>query len=220
MWLLVFVQFAPHLGAVFLFSCSFHSVPKRIDIIEAEPPYDSTPGVNLGKRVVEFGSNAAQFGEFCPGNVWEIMVFIVVTNVPSKLVEGPIVQVGLRGEKFRGNIGVFGIDFLPRLVILVEHIVLRNKVAGTRVQQARQKRAHDKVAQCSDPHKLDHQHIRQHLAKNVEQMNVGELDLGDEHGTESIEKDLAAGKKDLSQHIGEKYTLPACGEIGIEVGIA
>lgn len=94
----VFVQFATHPGAVFLFSGSFDSVPKCIDIIEAKPPYDSTPRINVRKRVVKVRSNAAQLGEFCPGNVWEVMVFIVVTNVPSELVEDAIVQVSFCWE--------------------------------------------------------------------------------------------------------------------------
>ena len=117
------------------FACSFDSVPKCIDIVEAEPPDDSTPRVNVRKGVVEVSSNAAQFGEFCPGYVWEIMVFIVVTNVPSELVEGSIVQVSFCWEKFRWNIDLFGIEFPPGIVVLVEHIMLSYKVSRTRVQQ-------------------------------------------------------------------------------------
>jgi hypothetical protein len=64
---------------------------------------------------------------------------------------------------------------------------------------------------------LDNHIIDTNLKDNIQQVNISKLDLGDEHGPQSIEEDLENGKENLTKDVGEKLSLVLCWKIGIQI---
>ena len=135
---------------MFLFTFTLNSIPYRIHIIEYKPPDNSTPRRNLWQRIVKLCSNSPQLWQPRPRNVWKIMVLIVVPNIPCKHVQRPIVRVGLGRQQLFRNVCPANL-LVAWHIILIQHIMLSNKVASTWVQRPRQKRAHNKVPQRLPP---------------------------------------------------------------------
>lgn len=81
-----------------------------------------------------------QYRQTCPGYSWEVVVLVVQTHVVSKYIQWPVIRIGLRnGYKIAG--------FFCALRLWIEHIVLGDEMACTRMQRAGKKGAHDQVCQ-------------------------------------------------------------------------
>ena len=65
------------------------------------------------------------------------MVLIVVPNIPCKHVQRPIVRVGLGRQQLFRNVCPANL-LVAWHIILIQHIMLSNKVASTWVQRPRQ----------------------------------------------------------------------------------
>ena len=48
-----------------------------------------------GENIIEFGGNLPELGEVGPGDVGEIVVLIVVSNVEAENVQGSVIRVSL-----------------------------------------------------------------------------------------------------------------------------
>merc|ERR1719375_2580156 len=91
-------------------------------------PDDADPRVAHGEVVVELGREPLERGQARPRDVAEVVVLVVVADVPREPVERAVVRVGLL------------------LVVKVrEYVVLRDEVAGAWVQPAREEDAKDHV---------------------------------------------------------------------------
>jgi len=65
-------------------------------------PNDAHPGVALGQVVVKLGRSLLERGQLGPGHVGEVVVLVVVADVPREDVEPAVVRVSLL-RKRRGK---------------------------------------------------------------------------------------------------------------------
>lgn len=185
-----------------------HSTPQTDILVHDKLPHDVDPALVHGQLVVEFVRDAVQLGEPGPRDRREVVVLVVQADVVGEEVENAVVRVRLRdGDLVRRVRGV--------LLGLLEDIVLGDEVAGAGVQRAGQKAAQDQICQRFSSCKLDEGVVKGELDDNVEQVNLGERQVVDEHGPQGIEQDLACAEEGLA---GDRVEEP-CLEIGGQVGV-
>lgn len=76
--------------------------------------------------------------------------------------------------------------------------MLCNKVTGTWVQRAGKEAAQDQVGQGVCAGQLDEGIVKEQLDDNVEEVDLGEGQVVDEHGPEGVEEDLAGAEEGLA----------------------
>lgn len=198
---------------------SFDTVPQVVDVVEAEAPDDPAPRVDLRQWVVEVSGNSPDLGQFGPSNVGEVMMLVVVADIPGDKIQRAIVGVGLRRYERSIEVAFLRVA-VTRFVVLVQHIVFSDKVTGTWVQRASQKGGHDEVGKTVAAPSTQNGVVHGHLVNDVQQMDVGEADLGDEHGTQGIEQDLESSKEHLAQDVGKHDRLQRSRQVCVQVLIA
>ena len=99
------------------------------------------------------------------------MVFVVITNIVSEPVKGPIVAVR------------FLLESVPKVVFCY-------KVSRTRVQASSKEAAHDEVDEWPKPKVPDQAPIKGELYDKIEKVPFGYALSADEGRTEGVEYDL------------------------------
>lgn len=119
------------------------------------------------------------------------MVLVVQAHVVSEHVQWPVIRKGFwDGYKVAG--------FSRTFRLWVEHIMLGNKVACTRMQRAGKERAHDQVHKSSAASIAQENVIEGELGDDIEEVDSGQWQLVDHHWTERVEEDLKGAKKGLA----------------------
>lgn len=137
------------------------------------------------------------------------MVLIVEANVVCEEVERSIVGVCLGQGDLIGGVG----DVLIRLL---ENVVLGDEVACAGVQRASEEAAHDQVAQRPSSCAVHERIVEGELHDDVEEVNLGEGKIVDEHGAQGVEEDLEGGEKGLAGDRVEEDGFKGGGQVRIQ----
>lgn len=98
----------------------------------------------------------------------------------------------------------------------VEDVVLGNKVTGHRVQGSGQEAAQDEVSDSLAAPRLNQDVIEQQLNNDVECVNLGQRNLIDHHGSQSVEQDLECTEEGFAGNGVEEKSLKSGRQVGIE----
>lgn len=119
-----------------------YPAPQAHLLVPNEVPNHPCPtSVMRQSRIIVLG-HLVQCRQTCPGYRWEIVVLVVQTHVVGKHVQWSVIREGLWN---RHEV----VGFFCAFRLWVEHIMLGDEMACTRMQRAGQKRAHDQVCQGS-----------------------------------------------------------------------
>lgn len=166
----------------------------------------------LGKIVIELVGNLVEFVQTSPRDGREIVVFVMQANIVGQDVEGTIVRVGLgKGDLVGGVGGVGGI-----LGGLLKDVVLGDEVAGAGVQRAGEEGAQDEVGKCAAAGKMNQDIVEGELDDNVEEVDLGEGQVVDEHGPQGVEEDLAGAEEGLAGDGVEEDGLEGRGQVSVK----
>lgn len=188
---------------------SLDSAPETDILVPHKLPHYVHPALVLWEFVVEFVRNAVQSRQSRPRDGGEVVVLVVQANVVGEEIEWSIVRVRLREGDLVGRIGVV-------FVWLFEDVMLGDEMAGTGVQRACEKTAHDKIPQRPSSREAYEGVIEGELGDDVEQVDLGEGQAVDEHGSEGVEEDLEGAEEGLARDRVKEEGLEGGGEIGVE----
>ena len=159
--------------------------------------------------IVELVRDSVEGWKTRPGNGREVVVLVVQADVVREEVEGAIVRVRLGQRYLVRRVG--GV-----LVRLLEDVVLGDKVACAGVQRPSEEAAQDQVTQRPTSSKLHESIVESELCDDIEEVNLGEGQVVDEHGSEGVEEDLEGAEEGLASDRVEKDGLKGGGQVGIE----
>lgn len=170
---------------------ALHPAPQADVLVHDKLPHDVHPALVHGQLVVEFVRDAVQFGEPGPRDGGEVVVLVVQADVVREEVEDAVVRVRLGdGNLVRGvRCGLLG---------LLEDVVLGDEVAGAGVQRAGKEAAENQVGQCLAACEVHEGVVEGQLDNDVEQVDLGERQVVDEHGAQGVEQDLAGAEEGLA----------------------
>jgi hypothetical protein len=188
---------------------SLHTGPQADVLVQNELPNYVHPARVRRQIVVELVRDLVQFGEARPRHSREVVVLVVQSNVVREEVEHAVVRVCLRDRDLVRCVQSV-------LVGLLEYVVLCDEVSGTRVQRACQEAAQDHVSDRLSTNEPYERVIEDELGDDVEQVNLGQRELVDEHGAEGVEEDLEGAEEGFSADGVEEQGFEGSGEVGVE----
>lgn len=168
----------------------------------------------LRQRVVEFLGNLVQLPQTRPRHRREIMVLVVQPDIVREEVQRAVVRERLRRRRQLhggGRRGVTGLWWLP-----LEDVVLGDEVASAGVQRAGEERRREKVIEGVPAPHLDEGVVEGKLHDDVEQVDLGDGQLVDEHGSQRIEEDLEGREERLAEDRIEEDGFECSREVGVK----
>ena len=188
---------------------TLHPAPQADVFVHDKLPHNVDPALVYRQFIVKLVRNAVQLGKPCPRDCREVMVLVVQADVVCEVVENAVVRVRLWDGNLVGRVrGV--------LLWLLENVVLGDEVAGARVQRSGEEAAHNQVRQRLSSCKLYEGVVKGKLDDDVEEMDLGQRQVVDEHGSQGIEEDLACAEEGLAGDRVEEPCLEGGGQIGVE----
>lgn len=158
---------------------------------------DTRPRLASGEVVVELGSDLADLGEAGPGDLGEVVVFVVVSDVKGEVVEGSVVRVGL--------------------VSLDKGVVLRDEVSSHGVETKTEEGSDEEVGKGLPSPVVDHEVVKGELDGLVNKLPLGRgLGVGEERA-ESVEGGLEEAPEGLLPGVVlEEVDLPHGRDISVD----
>ena len=164
-------------------------------LVEDEVPDNLDPGRVVGEVVVVLGGQALDLGQARVGDVGEVVVLVVVAHVEEDKVERAV--VGVRG--------------LPP----AEQVVLRDEVAGQRVQPQPQQGPGHQVHQRLQAEGGEDDVVEGELADEVDQLPARDGLGALVEGTESVDERVDGQPDHLGQRVPEEVGLQAGGDVHV-----
>jgi hypothetical protein len=188
---------------------ALHAAPQTDVLIHNELPHDVDPALVHGQLVVELVRDPVELGEPGPRDGREVVMLVVQTNVVGEKVKDAVVRVRLGdGDLVRGVRRV--------LLGLLEDVVLGDEVAGTGMQRPGKEAAQNQVGQCLSTGELHEGVVEGQLNNDVEQVDLGERQVVDEHGAQGVEEDLTGAEEGLAGDRVEEPGLECGGQIRVQ----
>ena len=200
--------------------------PKPDPLIQNKIPQHTHPTAVARQVLVELAGRIVQRVQPRPRHGGEVVVLVVEADVVGQDVQGAVVGVGLvwlggcreggggcvggRGALLRGG------ELRRRQRRALEDVVLGDEMAGAGVQAPREEGAEDEVAKCAAAHGLDDCVVEGYLRGDVEEVQLRDGELVDEHGAEGVEDYLEGAEEGLPQDGVEEYGFEGGWEIGVE----
>lgn len=200
------LQPLPDQAAAFL---ALYAAAEADAVVKDEAPENVGPGGVIWEIGVELAGDVVELVEAGPGDGREVMVLVVQADVVGQEVEGPVVRIRLgdgdavRGVGLRGRYG--RID-----------VVLRDEVAGERMQAACQEGGQQEVQHGLGPERAQNYSVEEDLCGDVEGRYPGEGNAVDGHGPQGVEEDLEGAEECLAQDGVEEYGLECGRQVRIE----
>lgn len=150
--------------------------------------------------IVILGCKFLHFWEQGSRDVGKVMMFVMVPNIKSELVQWSVVRVGLR--------------------VVLKHVVLRDEVSRNRVKAHPQQRPRDHVEEGLSPQVVNHCCIKYNLQSEIKHLE-GSRYLGVRHErTEGVEKRLEKHPNGLAHGICKHFGFHFGGNICVEKLVA
>ena len=178
-----------------IFVVSLGSQVRPHIVVEEKTPEDIQPGIVLWEIVVKLGSDPLDLWQSRSGDVGEIVVLHVVTDVEREVVPWSIVRV--------------------RLVASIKHVVLSDKVCRHGVWTHTQEGTSDEIHQTFWPYEVVYEEIEYKLNHVVENFQFCGGFGTDETRSKGVEQWLEEKPEEFARRTAEETTLPVCGDIGI-----
>ena len=93
--------------------------------------------------------------------------------------------------------------------------MLRNEMPGARMQRSGEERAHNQIGQSFDTCISYEEEIESELSDDVEEVDLGQWELVDHHGTEGVEEDLEGAEEGLAEDGVEEEGFKGSWEVGV-----
>lgn len=186
-------DFPPTLGAL-------DTAPQPDLTVPYELPDDTDPALVIRQIVVELVSDTIELRQSGPRHGREIVVLVMQSDVVGEVVQHAVVAECLRdGDVFPVDTGG---DFGRGLALdirAVEDVVLCDEVAGAGVERAREEGGEYQVLEGLLAAGLDQHIVECYLHDDVEEVEVRQGKVEDEHRPQGIEKDLESGEEGFAE---------------------
>ena len=195
----------PNLPASFF---PLYSAPESNFLVPDKLPQYAYPALMARQLCIEFLCDLVHGRQPAPRYGREIMMLVMQANVIRQQIQGTVIRIRLR-QRCASR--------AARRCQLraIKDIVFGYKMARTRVQGAGEEGGEDEVCESVGAEVADHEIVEQALGKDVEEVELRERELVDEHGTEGVEEDLEGAEEGFAEDGVEEEGFQCGGEVGV-----
>ena len=171
------------------------STPQSDPFVEYEVPDNKNPALVLRQRIIKLLCNLIQLRKSCPWDSWEIMVFIMESDVVCEDIQGTVVRVRF------WNGGALDVFWDRRVVDCgwVENVMFGDEVRRKWVERPGEERRHEEVDQCVEAHCLSDDRVESEFDDQIESVDAGEWVFVYHHGTQGVEEDLKGAEESFAE---------------------
>ena len=188
---------------------SLDSTPQTDVFVPNELPDDIHPAFVRWQVIVKLVRDLVQFVQTRPRHGRKVVVLIVQADVVGEEVEHAVVRVRLRDRNLVGLVQCL-------LVWLLEDVMLCDEMACTRVQRSCQEATQNHVSKGFSTDGLYEGVVEDELCDDVEEVDLGQRELVDEHGTKGVEEDLESAEEGFASNRVEEDGFEGSGQIRVK----